>query len=96
MSAGDKERKYMMRFDVEEMVSDWLVSGQKRGDFAAMVWFVSISLIAKFLSVLKGWRYLYGPHLSYCFAPWRDGASEGCRNSTSSDWRVYYGIHGYS
>lgn len=25
----------MMRFDVEEMVRDWLVSGRKRGDFAA-------------------------------------------------------------
>jgi hypothetical protein len=35
--AGDKEHKYMMRFDVEEMVRDWLVSGRKRGDFAAMV-----------------------------------------------------------
>jgi len=27
----------MMRFDVEEMVREWLVSGRKRGDFAARV-----------------------------------------------------------
>lgn len=36
-SAGDKERRYALRYDVEEMVRDWLVSGPKRGDFAAMV-----------------------------------------------------------
>lgn len=36
-SAGDKERQYMLRYDVEELVRDWLVSGPKRGDFAAMV-----------------------------------------------------------
>ncbi|KAG6918038.1 hypothetical protein DXG01_016893 [Tephrocybe rancida] len=34
-SVGDKERRYMLRYDVEEMVRDWLVSGPKRGDFAA-------------------------------------------------------------
>ena len=27
----------MLRFDVEEMVREWLVSGQKRGDFSAAV-----------------------------------------------------------
>ncbi|KAF8061615.1 trafficking protein particle complex subunit 10 [Lyophyllum atratum] len=34
-SAGDKERRYMLRYDVEEMVRDWLVSGPKREDFLA-------------------------------------------------------------
>ncbi|GLB35442.1 putative trafficking protein particle complex subunit 10, TRAPPC10 [Lyophyllum shimeji] len=34
-SAGNKERRYMLRYDVEEMVRDWLVSGPKRGDFLA-------------------------------------------------------------
>src|SRR6202035_1993974 len=37
LSAGDKDHKYMMRFDIEEMVADWLVCGRKRGDFAARV-----------------------------------------------------------
>ena len=32
-----KEKTYKMRFDVEELLSDWLVSGQKRGDFLAKV-----------------------------------------------------------
>lgn len=30
-------RSYRMRFDIEEMVQDWLISGQKRGDFEAEV-----------------------------------------------------------
>jgi hypothetical protein len=30
-------RAYRMRFDVEEMVRSWLVSGRKRGDFSARV-----------------------------------------------------------
>ncbi|KAG6825950.1 hypothetical protein H0H92_001746 [Tricholoma furcatifolium] len=34
--AGDKKQRYMLRYDLEEMVRDWLVSGPKRGDFTAM------------------------------------------------------------
>ena len=34
---GEKDRRYMLRYDVEEVVKDWLVSGPKRGDFIAMV-----------------------------------------------------------
>ncbi|OBZ75937.1 Trafficking protein particle complex subunit 10 [Grifola frondosa] len=30
-----KNRTYMMRYDVEDMTQDWLVSGRKRGDFVA-------------------------------------------------------------
>ncbi|KAF8229518.1 hypothetical protein L208DRAFT_1439127 [Tricholoma matsutake] len=48
-SANDKERQYMLRYDVEELVKDWLVSGRKRGDFAATdgaTYSVPITLIA--------------------------------------------------
>ncbi|TRM61873.1 trafficking protein particle complex subunit 10 [Schizophyllum amplum] len=31
----DSDRQYTLRFDLEEMTQDWLVSGRKRGDFAA-------------------------------------------------------------
>ena len=31
------KKSYVMRFDVEEMTMDWLVSGMKRGDFVAKV-----------------------------------------------------------
>ncbi|KAH9063497.1 trafficking protein particle complex subunit 10 [Lactarius vividus] len=40
---------YQMRFDIEEMVRDWLISGRKRGDFEAKdgsVFTVPITLIA--------------------------------------------------
>jgi hypothetical protein len=34
----DTNRKsYRMRFDIAEMVQDWLISGRKRGDFVAEV-----------------------------------------------------------
>ncbi|KAJ6455695.1 trafficking protein particle complex subunit 10 [Mycena sanguinolenta] len=48
-SVNDKDRTYMMRFDVEEMVREWLVSGRKRGDFAAQddgTYSVPLTLIA--------------------------------------------------
>lgn len=40
---GKKEKTYRMRFDVEELLDDWLVSGQKRGDFLARVRIVTHS-----------------------------------------------------
>ncbi|KAK7014963.1 trafficking protein particle complex subunit 10 [Favolaschia claudopus] len=48
-SVNDTQRAYMMRFDVEEMVREWLVSGRKRGDFAAKdnaTYSVPLTLIA--------------------------------------------------
>lgn len=56
-SVDDKERAYMMRFDVEEMVREWLVSGRKRGDFAAKV-SVSFARKAFFLTCMLGRRYV--------------------------------------
>ncbi|KIM80718.1 hypothetical protein PILCRDRAFT_821974 [Piloderma croceum F 1598] len=37
-SENRSKRRYMLRFDLEEMVKEWLVSGRKRGDFSATVW----------------------------------------------------------
>ncbi|KAK0228424.1 hypothetical protein IW262DRAFT_607322 [Armillaria fumosa] len=48
-ASGKKEQRYKMRYDVEEMVRDWLVSGQKRGDFSAThngTYSVGITMIA--------------------------------------------------
>ncbi|KAI0288169.1 trafficking protein particle complex subunit 10 [Russula brevipes] len=46
----DANRKsYQMRFDIAEMVQDWLISGRKRGDFVAedgSIFTVPITLIA--------------------------------------------------
>ena len=33
----NKCQQYAMRFDIEELVKDWLISGHKRGDFIARV-----------------------------------------------------------
>ncbi|KDR81848.1 hypothetical protein GALMADRAFT_240099 [Galerina marginata CBS 339.88] len=32
---SDTNKRYLLRFNIEEMVRDWLVSGPKRGDFVA-------------------------------------------------------------
>jgi hypothetical protein len=37
-SENPKGHQYMLRYDIEELVKDWLVSGCKRGDFVAKVW----------------------------------------------------------
>lgn len=36
-SKGDPEDDFVMRYDIEELIKDWLVSGRKRGDFLAKV-----------------------------------------------------------
>ncbi|KAJ3796702.1 trafficking protein particle complex subunit 10 [Lentinula aff. detonsa] len=48
-SSNDKERQYMMQYDVEEMVKEWLVSGKKRGTFVATdagTFIVPLTLVA--------------------------------------------------
>ncbi|KAF8894667.1 trafficking protein particle complex subunit 10 [Infundibulicybe gibba] len=45
----ERSRRYTMRFDVEEIARDWLVSGRKRGDFVAThdgIYTVPMTLIA--------------------------------------------------
>jgi hypothetical protein len=42
-SPSDTNQRYLLRFNVEEMVREWLVSGPKRGDFIAKVHVFSIS-----------------------------------------------------
>jgi hypothetical protein len=37
MKQDSSRKPYQMRFDVEEMVRDWLIGGRKRGDFEATV-----------------------------------------------------------
>ncbi|KAF9264760.1 hypothetical protein L218DRAFT_979450 [Marasmius fiardii PR-910] len=48
-SHGDERRQYVMQYDVEEMVREWLISGRKRGNFVAMdnsTFTVPITLVA--------------------------------------------------
>lgn len=37
MKRDSSRKSYQMRFDVDEMVRDWLIGGQKRGDFEVTV-----------------------------------------------------------
>ncbi|KAI0082757.1 hypothetical protein K474DRAFT_1681152 [Panus rudis PR-1116 ss-1] len=49
-------RSYLMRYDIEEITHDWLVSGQKRGDFTATdgdTFSVPVTLIALHHGVLN-------------------------------------------
>lgn len=41
----DKDQTYIMRYNVEDMARDWLVSGPKRGDFVAMVRRIELTII---------------------------------------------------
>lgn len=43
-----------MRFDIEEHVKDWLISGHKRGDFVAKA--CSSFDYSHFLTMPIGWR----------------------------------------
>jgi len=58
-----------MRFDVEELLNDWLVSGQKRGDFLAKVRAVTRSS-KLLLSLELGWWSLHCTNHS-CSSPSR-------------------------
>lgn len=45
---------YLMQFDVEEMLHDWLLSGQKRGDFVAKVSRLNIIFVRRIERYILG------------------------------------------
>jgi hypothetical protein len=66
-----KEKTYRMRFDVEELIDDWLVSGQKRGDFSAKVRTVVTCSPKSPLNLELGrWNFHRANH-SCSSPPWR-------------------------
>jgi len=77
-----KEKTYKMRFDVEELLNDWLVSGQKRGDFLAKVRTVTRS--TKLLLRLElAWWYLHHANHSCSSPPRRTAPTESLSHSSS-------------
>lgn len=36
-SRNDRDQRFMMRYNIEETIRDWLISGPKRGEFSAKV-----------------------------------------------------------
>jgi len=75
-----KERSYTMRFDVEELLNDWLVSGQKRGEFLAKVRSVTHST-ELLLSPELGWWNLHRVDHSCSSPPWGATLAESCSHS---------------
>lgn len=76
---GKKETTYRMRFDVEELLGDWLVSGQKRGDFLAKVRTVTHST-KLLLSLELGWWNLHRVNHSCSSPPRRTALAESFSN----------------
>ena len=62
-----------MRFQVEENIKDWLISGQKRGDFKAKVrgFFVYFVAPLWILMTTQGWFNAQSYSHTYGTSPWR-------------------------
>ncbi|KDQ60741.1 hypothetical protein JAAARDRAFT_172897 [Jaapia argillacea MUCL 33604] len=83
-----KKRSYRMRFDVEEMIKVWLVSGRKRGDFIATdgaTYEVPLTLIA------LNHGELSLPKVAITPLPVADGSAMG---STAVPTTETYQVHG--
>ena len=77
---------YLLRYDIEEVTKDWLVSGRKRGDFIATV---SLLLVLRSFRILMhppGWCNLHNACYLDCPAPWRVVPSQN-RSQCSSTYR---------
>lgn len=60
-----------MRFDIEELVRDWLVSGRKRGDFEAKVTLYHLTSCQLGLTSSLEWGDLHCADHINRIAPWR-------------------------
>ena len=86
----------MLRYDVEELVRDWLVSGRKRGEFAAMVWDNCKSALTYEISnCLKGWCDVFGSYHTGSAAPRRAFPSQRDSDCASNNGGVDDGREGY-
>lgn len=93
-SQRSSDRRYKMRFDVEEMVKEWLVSGQKRGDFIATVSAQTHRLGCR-LTLCVGWLDIYRPYHINRITPRRTQVAESRCYPSSRDRRANNGIHGH-
>jgi len=74
-----------MRFDVEELLDDWLVSGQKRGDFLAKVRTVAHSSRSLLSFELGRWNFHRADH-SCGSPPWGTTPAESFGRSSPCPW----------
>lgn len=54
----DQNQSFMMRYNVEETIRDWLISGPKRGEFIAKVCNIDC-LLTNQLEFVLGKRFIY-------------------------------------
>lgn len=96
-SKSQPSRWFVMRFDVEEMVKDWLVSGRKRGDFSVTVGhFPFRNILSLLICIWKGWIDLHRSNYSYSASSRRTCIAQDYRHTSSTDRRIYDGINGPS
>ena len=85
-SVGYENPEFRMRYDVEERVKDWLVSGRKRGDFIAKVFIKSSHRSSLTNSTPIGWRGTRRSSHSHPIASWRvDSATSHGATTTYAD-----------
>jgi hypothetical protein len=76
-SVGYENPEFRMRYDVEERVKDWLVSGRKRGDFIAKVFLKSSHEASLTNGSLIGWRGTCRSSHSHPITSWRVSSTTG-------------------
>lgn len=94
LSPSDTYRQYILRFNIEEMVREWLVSGPKRGDFVAKVRFLRSFMNTRSEQSAKGRRNIHDTYHIDCIAPWRVCASQGHNYCSPDVRRSDHGIYG--
>ena len=91
----NSDRRYKMRFDIEEMVKEWLVSGQKLGDFVATV-STQTNWLESWLTLRIGWLHTYRPYYINRLTPRGTQITESRCDPSSRGRRANDGIHGYT
>jgi len=76
-SVGHEEPEFRMRYDVEEHVKDWLISGRKRGDFITKVFLELSHRACSTNSRHIGWRGTCRSSHSHSITSWRVSSTTG-------------------
>lgn len=74
-SNDDDAKQYQMSYEIDESVKDWLVGGQKRGEFITTVSHANTMQIDPYLKVLAGQCYMDRHRDPRSVAPWRTSPS---------------------
>ena len=87
---GEKLPEYSMRFDIEELVKDWLISGHKRGNFVAKA--RPNSEYDPVLTMATGRRDIQRTNNNDSSTPWRAFSTQSRSDCASNLKHDNYGI----